>query len=72
MNITNLINQVRDPSVRRALQAIFDQLKADLDANKAAFDAHTHHTGTAFTSAPASDAAGNANGTRETFVQNLG
>jgi hypothetical protein len=42
MNVNAIINHVKDPSVRRALKAIFDQLTTDLDANKATFLAHVH------------------------------
>ena len=71
MNVQHYINRVTDPAVRHALQAIFDQLRADLDANVAKFNDHTHHDGTAYTSKPATDAPGNSTGTRSTFQQNL-
>lgn len=75
-NVTNLINQVRDPSVRRALQALFDQLKADLAANKTVFDAHTHRgdgaqVGQYNTSTPQSDAETVVQVTASAFVNNL-
>ena len=41
--ITEVINQINDPATRKALQVVFDTLKADLDVNKTAFDAHTHN-----------------------------
>jgi len=73
MNTNSLINQVSDPATQRALHALFEQLTGDLESNKAAFDEHTHYvSGTgAYSSHPASDAAGNTTGTRETFQNNL-
>jgi hypothetical protein len=45
MNVNAIINHVKDQSVRRALKAIYAQLIADLDANKAAYAAHSHRYG---------------------------
>lgn len=69
----SLINEVSDPNTRRALKAVFDEVKADQAANKAAFDDHTHYIGgtSVYSSKPASESPGNTTGTRETFQQNL-
>jgi hypothetical protein len=75
MNVDSLINNVSDPDTRRALKGVFDQLKSDLDslqaavdANKTSFDDHTHVLAdSTVISKPATDAAGNSNGSRETF-----
>lgn len=67
MNVDAYINEVSDPAMRRAIRAVFQQLVADMQANKDAFDNHTHYDGSAFTSLPATDAAGNSNGSRATF-----
>lgn len=64
MNLTEMINQVKDSATRRALQMIFDQLKDDLNANKAAFDGHDHD-GTADQSPI------NSSGEAVTFTNNL-
>lgn len=73
INVNALINSVKDLSTRRALKAVFAQLKADLAANKPKFDDHTHYISatTAYSSKPASEAAGNSTGTRVTLNQNL-
>lgn len=62
MKIVQHINAIKDPATRQAMQSIFDQIKADQAANKAAFDAHTH-TGDAGTPLVAAAAS--------TFTQSL-
>ncbi len=42
-DISRLLNQIPDLGTRHALRKIFEQLKADLEANKAAFDNHVHN-----------------------------
>lgn len=51
MKIQLLINTIPDPTTRQAVQALFEQVVADAEANKAAFDGHSHG-GTAATDTP--------------------
>lgn len=74
--VAQYINNVSDPATRQALQGIFDLLQADLAANKAKFDAHTHaadgaQVGAYFSSPPRTNAATVTAGTASTFNQNL-
>lgn len=74
--IAEYLNHIKDPSTRQAVQGIFEVLKADLDANKAAFDAHTHNgdgaqVGAYYTSPPRSNTATVTAGTLSPFVQTL-
>ena len=45
MNIQQYINQISDRTTQQALRGIFQQLTADLNANIAKFNAHTHRVG---------------------------
>lgn len=70
------LNNIRDQQTRAAVQGVFELLKADLDANKAAFDAHTHNgdgaqVGAYYTSPPRSNTATVTAGAASTFAQNL-
>lgn len=73
MNLDSIINEVQDPATERALRALLRQIRDDNEANRKAFDDHTHYvSGTsAYTSKPATDSPGNSTGTRETFQQSL-
>jgi hypothetical protein len=42
MNIASYLNEIPCPATRAAVQKIFEQIVADMVANKATFDAHTH------------------------------
>lgn len=41
-SITNRINNIPCPATRAALQALFENLKTDLDALEAGLEAHVH------------------------------
>ena len=64
MNLTETLNRVKDPATRKALEEIFATLKADMDANKTAFDGHDHGGAADATPVDSGDAA-------STFSQNL-
>ena len=40
--VAQLINTIREPATRAALQLMWDTLRKDLAANKTAYEAHTH------------------------------
>lgn len=73
--VNYLINQVNDPATRDALRKIFNDLMADLETNKTAFDEHTHnHYGNGAeenTSTPQSDVEAYTAATAVSFEQNL-
>jgi hypothetical protein len=68
VKIDQFVNAIPDPQTRRAVRELAKALVAEIENHKDVFDAHTHsHDGVAFTSQPATDAAGNAAGTRAVF-----
>lgn len=74
--VAQLINTIREPNTRAALQLMWDTLRKDLAANKTTFDTHTHaadgaQASTYNVSKPQSEAETIAQGTAVTFDQNF-
>lgn len=83
VDVTNELNTIRDTHTRKAMQAIIDALRADINEiatdladHKTIFDAHTHNAdgaqaGSYYTSPPRSNTATVSAGSATAFTNTV-